>query len=298
VKGAHEGQGLGNAFLSNIDACDAIFHMLRVFEDEDITHVEGDVNPCRDMAIIHDELRLKDLQKVDKRLPELEKLYIRGNNKNLKNEFETLTKAKAQLEEGKAIRFGDWNEAEIEELNRNLFLTAKPHIYLCNMSEKDYLKKKGKKVMEVKKWIDEHDKGALMIPYSAAFEQTIFDMGEEEKKEFLAEKKTASMLEKIIVQGFKALGLAVFFTAGKDEVKAWTIKQNSTAPKAAGRIHTDFEKGFIMAEVMAFEHFKDAGSEAACKAAGNYRQQGKTYLVKDGDIIFFKFNTPSAPKKK
>merc|ERR1711990_659348 len=299
VKGAHEGAGLGNAFLSNIDMCDAIFHMLRIFEDEDITHVEGGVDPVRDMGIIHDELRLKDLAKVNKRLPELEKVYIRGNNKIYKNKFDALTKAKKVLEEEKrAVRFADWDDNEKEELNRNLFLTAKPHIYLCNMSEKDYLKKRGKKVMEVKKWIDENDKGSLMIPYSAAFEHNIFPMGAEEKAEYLAEKKTASMLEKIIVNGFKALGLQNFFTAGKDEVKAWVIKRGMTAPKAAGRIHTDFEKGFIMAEVMHYKAFEEAGSEAKCKADGNYRQQGKTYVVEDGDIIFFKFNTPSAPKKK
>lgn len=150
----------------------------------------------------------------------------------------------------------------------------------------------------MKQWLDKNDPGALMIPYSAMFEQTIFGMGEEEKAEFLKEKKTASMLEKIVVNGFSALGLEVFFTAGKDEVKAWTIKKGMTAPKAAGRIHTDFEKGFIMAEVMNFADFEAAGSEAKCKADGKYRQQGKTYICKDGDIIFFKFNTPSAPKKK
>jgi len=298
VKGAHEGAGLGNAFLSNIDSCDAIYHMLRIFEDDDITHVEGAVDPVRDMEIIHNELRLKDIAKVDKRLPELEKLYVRGNNKTLKNEYETMAKAKEQLEAGKAIRDVEWSDNEIEELNRSLFLTAKPHIYLCNMSEKKYVNKKTKGIVPVKQWIDKNDPGALMIPYSAMFEQTVFGMSPEEKEEYCKEKKTQSMLEKIVTNGFSALGLEVFFTAGKDEVKAWTIKKGSTAPKAAGRIHTDFEKGFIMAEVMGFKDFEDAGSEAKCKADGKYRQQGKTYIVKDGDIIFFKFNTPSAPKKK
>lgn len=298
VKGAHEGAGLGNAFLSNIDSCDAIYHMLRIFEDDDITHVEGGVDPVRDMEIIHDELRLKDLAKVNKRLPDLEKVYVRGNNKQYKNEYDTLVKAKEHLESGKPIRFGEWNDNEIEELNRSLFLTAKPHIYLCNMSEKKYVTKKIKGIKPVKEWIDKNDPGALMIPYSAMFEQSIFHMSPEEKETHCKELKTASMLEKIVVNGFSALGLQVFFTAGKDEVKAWTIKKGMTAPKAAGRIHTDFEKGFIMAEVMGFDDFEAAGSESKCKADGKYRQQGKTYIVKDGDIIFFKFNTPSAPKKK
>jgi obg-like ATPase 1 len=292
VKGAHEGAGLGNAFLSNIDSCDAIYHMLRIFEDDDITHVEGAVDPVRDMEIINNELRLKDIEKVKKKMPELEKLYIRGNNKLLKNEYEAMTKAKEWLESGKQIRDGEWSEVEVEELNRTLFLTAKPHIYLCNMSEKHYLARKSKGVKPVKEWIDKNDPGALMIPYSAMFEQTIYDMDAEEKAAYLAEKKTASKLENIIVNGFSALGLQVFFTAGKDEVKAWTIKQGSTAPMAAGRIHTDFQKGFIMAEVMKFAEFEKAKTEAQCKADGNYRQQGKTYVVNDGDIIFFKFNTP------
>ena len=298
VKGAHEGAGLGNAFLSNIDGCDAIFHMLRVFEDDDITHVEGDVNPVRDIEIINDELRLKDLAKVNKRMPELEKLYVRGNDKKLKQEYECLEKAKKWLEEGKLIRMNSWDQNEIIELNKLLFLTAKPMIYLMNMKEKDYLKKKMKGLKPIVEWINTNDEGALAIPYSAAFESNIFDMGEDEKKAFCEENKTMSMLDKIIVNGFKALGLQVFFTAGKDEVKAWVIKKGSTAPQAAGRIHTDFEKGFIMAETMAYDDWKEAGSEAATKAAGKYHQKGKTYIVKDGDIIFFKFNTPNAPKKK
>jgi len=298
VKGANEGQGLGNAFLSHIDACDAIFHMVRIFDDSDVTHVEGEVNPTRDLDIIQNELRLKDLQKVDKRIPELESLYVRGGKKEYKAEYDTMVKAKEHLESGKAIRFGTWSQVEVEELNRALFLTAKPQIYLCNMSEKNYVKKKSKALIPVKEWIDKNDAGALMIPYSAAFEQTIFDMDDEAAAEHLKENKTVSMLEKIIVNGFKALGLEVFFTAGKDEVKAWVIKKGTVAPRAAGRIHTDFEKGFIMAEVMGFNEFKEAGSESQCKANGHYRQQGKQYIVKDGDIIFFKFNTPSQGKKK
>lgn len=299
VKGAHEGAGLGNAFLSNIDSCDAIFHMLRVFEDDDITHVEGGVDPVRDIEIINDELRLKDLAKCERRMGELEKLYVRGGDKKLKMEFETLQRAHQILKDGKHIRYADWNDNEVEELNRILFLTAKPMIYLMNMKEKDYLKKRVKGLKPIKEWIDANDKDALAIPYSAAFEHNIFGMDSETQKAYLEENKTVSMLDKIVVNGFKALGLEVFFTSGKDEVKAWVIKKNSTAPRAAGRIHTDFEKGFIMAEVMHYKDWESCDcSEANTKAAGKYHQKGKNYIVEDGDIIFFKFNTPNAGKKK
>lgn len=298
VKGAHEGKGLGNAFLSNIDACDAIFHMIRIFEDDDVIHVENDVNPVRDLEIIQDELRLKDLQKVEKRLGDVEKMYLRGIDKKLKHEYEAMVKVKEHLSGGRAVRDGTWSEIEMEEINNALFLTAKPMIYLMNMAEKKYLKRKTQALLPVKNWIDKNDPGALCIPYSAAFEQTLMDLEDSERDNFLKENKTVSMLDKIVVNGFKALGLEVFFTAGKDEVKAWTIKKNSMAPKAAGRIHTDFEKGFIMAEVMHFKDWEEAGSEAACKANGKYRSQGKTYIVNDGDIIYFKFNKPNAPKAK
>jgi len=300
VKGAHEGAGLGNAFLSNIDSCDAIFHMCRIFEDEDITHVEDSVDPVRDMEIIFNELRLKDLVKVTKRIPDVEKVYKSGNNRSMKTEFDTLVKAKEWLEAGNQIRTGDWTEPEIEELNRVLFLTAKPHIYLCNMSAKHYVGRKSKGVVPVKQWIDKNDPGALMIPYSAKFEQTIYEMEEAEREAYLKEKKTASMLDKIIINGFQKLNLQVFFTYGTSgkEIKTWTIKQGSTAPMAAGRVHTDFQKGFIMAEVMSYADFEEEGSEAKCKANGKYRQFGKTYVVNDGDIIYFKFNAPKEAKKK
>ncbi|CAG9761182.1 unnamed protein product [Ceutorhynchus assimilis] len=224
VKGASEGQGLGNAFLSHISACDAIFHLCRAFEDDDVTHVEGEVNPVRDLDIIAEELRLKDEDTLLKNLEKLERTVVRGNDKKQKPEY-------------------------IEVLNKYLFLTSKPCIYLVNLSEKDYIKKKNK-----------------------------------------------CALDKIIVQGYKSLQLEYFFTAGADEVKAWTIQKGTKAPQAAGRIHTDFEKGFIMAEVMKFQDFKEEGSEAACKGAGKYRQQGRNYTVEDGDIIFFKFNAGAGLK--
>jgi len=301
VKGASEGQGLGNAFLSHISGCDAIFSMSRAFSDTEVIHVEGEVDPVRDLKIIQDELRLKDIEKLDKRMKEMEKLVARGNDKKLKLEWEVMEKVKDLLEvQEKPVRFGDWIGKEIEVLNEHLFITSKPQIYLVNLSEKDYIRKKNKWLMKIKQWVDEHDPKAILIPFSGVFELKLQEMGEEERAEFLKSQAVpvASALEKIIVNGFKALGLQYFFTAGADEVKAWTIKEGTTAPGAAGRIHTDFEKGFIMAEVMKFSDFKEFGSEAGCKKEGKYRQQGRNYIVEDGDIIFFKFNTPNAPKKK
>jgi len=303
VKGASEGQGLGNAFLSHIKAGDAMFHLCRTFEDTEITHVEGEVDPVRDLDIINEELRLKDMDGFEKVFEEVERKYCRGGEKKLKAEYEILCKIKKVLvEDGRHIRFGDWNAADIEVLNKHLFITSKPMIYLVNLSEKDYIRKKNKWLPKIKEYVDKNDPGAMIIPFSGAFEQKIAEMADEsERKAYQEETKCYTTLEKIIVQGYKALQLQYFFTAGPDEVKAWTIQRGAKAPQAAGRIHTDFEKGFIMAEVMKFADFKEAGSEAAVKAAGKYRQHGKTYVVEDGDIIFFKFNAGAgltAGKKK
>jgi obg-like ATPase 1 len=177
-------------------------------------------------------------------------------------------------DEKKWIRQNDWSAAEIEILNKYLLITAKPVIYLLNMSEADYLRKKNKWLVKVKQWIDEHDAGATVILYSAPFEAKLQDMAsDEEREKYQKETGAQSMMNKIIVNGYKALQLSYFFTAGEDEVKCWTIQNGMKAPQAAGRIHTDFEKGFIMAEVMKFDDFKEHGSEAAVKAAGKYRQQ-------------------------
>jgi len=291
VKGASEGQGLGNAFLSHIKACDAIFHLCRTFEDKEITHVEGEVDPIRDLDIINEELRLKDVEYFSKVYADLKQKYERGEKK-LKQEYEIMTKInKVLVEDEKHIRFAVWNANDIEVLNKHLFITAKPMIYLANLSEKDFIRKKNKWLVKIKEYVDKNDPGATIIPISGAFEQTYLEIeDEEEKKKYLEDNKCASTLEKVITQGYKALNLQYFFTAGPDEVKAWTIQKGTKAPQAAGRIHTDFEKGFIMAEVMNYADFKEEGSEAATKAAGKYRQKGKDYTVEDGDIIFFKFN--------
>jgi len=303
VKGASEGQGLGNAFLSHIRACDAMFHLCRTFEDKEITHVEGEVDPVRDLDIINEELRLKDEEYFGKIFEEVERKHVRGGDKKLKNEYESLVKIKKILvDEKRHIRFGDWGANDILVLNEHLFITSKPMLYLVNLSEKDFIRKKNKWLPKIKEYIDKNDPGAMIIPISGAFEQKLMDMEtDEERKAFIEETKCASSLEKVIKQGYKALQLEYFFTGGPDEVKAWTILKGTKAPGAAGRIHTDFEKGFIMAEVMKFADYKEHGSENAVKAAGGYRQQGKNYTVEDGDIIFFKFNAGaglSAGKKK
>uniref|UniRef100_A0A7E4VLN2 Obg-like ATPase 1 n=1 Tax=Panagrellus redivivus TaxID=6233 RepID=A0A7E4VLN2_PANRE len=300
VKGASEGQGLGNAFLSHVAACEALFHLCRAFDDDDVTHVEGDVNPTRDLDIICNELRLKDLSTLEGAIEKADKLCRADKTK--KFEHDTLIAVKELLESGKAVRHGTWNDKEIEVLNKYLFLTAKPIVYLVNLCELDYIRKKNKWLPKIKAWIDENDAGAVLIPFSGAFELKLLDIEDDaEREEFLKKNNTTSALEKIVKIGYKALQLEYFFTAGKDEVKAWTIQKGTKAPQAAGRIHTDFEKGFIMAEVMKAEDLIELKTENAVKAAGKYRQQGRNYTVEDGDIIFFKFNAGAgltAAKKK
>ncbi|KAI8775910.1 obg-like ATPase 1 [Biomphalaria glabrata] len=292
VKGAHEGKGLGNAFLSNISACDAIFHCVRAFSDEEIIHVEGEVDPSRDLEIIHDEIRLKDIEYLNKHIEPLDRSVTRGGaDKKKKEELDVLKKVQELLNENKWVKNGTWDAKEIEVLNQHLFLTSKPVIYLVNLSEKDYIRRKNKWLMKIKEWIDAKDPGATVILFSGILESKLLDMAtQEERDAYLKNLETTSALEKIIVNGYKALNLIYFFTSGKDEVKAWTIQVGTKAPAAAGRIHTDFEKGFIMAEVMAYDDFFELKSEAECKAHGKYKQKGRDYVVQDGDIIFFKFN--------
>lgn len=300
VKGASEGQGLGNAFLSNIQACDSIFHMCRAFDDENVTHVEGEVDPIRDLDIINEELRLKDESFITQAIEKLERTVLRGSDKKSKPEFDVLNKLKTHLmDEKKHLRFAEWNANEIEVLNKYLFITTKPMIYLVNLSERDFIRKKNKWLLKIKEYIDKNDPGAILVPFSGTFESKLIDMDTEDRQKYLKEVGGASsVLDKIITQGYKALQLQYFFTAGEDEVKAWTIQKGTKAPQAAGRIHTDFEKGFIMAEVMKYDDFKEEGSEAATKAAGKYRQQGRNYIVEDGDIIYFKFNAGAGLKEK
>ncbi|KAJ3091823.1 hypothetical protein HK102_013347 [Quaeritorhiza haematococci] len=313
VKGAAEGQGLGNAFLSHIKAVDGIFHLCRAFDDADVIHVEGDLDPVRDLQIIHEELRLKDeeflAKQVDSRGKDVARLGKGGNaaDKVKKEEFEILERVfKWVAEEKKDVRDGTWSNRDIEFINTLQLLTAKPVVYLCNMSEKDYARKKNKWLPKIKGWIDANHPGDILIPYSGALELKLTLMqSDEEKAAYLKELATkydaptpvTSAFAKIIVTGYQALQLIYFFTGGPDEVRAWTIRKNTKAPQAAGVIHTDFEKGFIMAEVMKYEDLKELGSESAVKGAGKYVQKGKEYIVMDGDILYFKAGQVN-PKKK
>ncbi|PVV02956.1 hypothetical protein BB560_002574, partial [Smittium megazygosporum] len=296
VKGASSGAGLGNAFLSHIRSVDAIFHVVRSFSDPDVTHVEGEIDPVRDLEIIHEELRLKDIELVKKFIESTEKVVMRMgsagsvSDKEKKEELIVIKKVLEHMESGKDVRKGEWSNKEIEVINRHHLITAKPVIYLANVSEKDYIRKKNKYLPKIKAWIDENYKGDLLIPFSGAFEHSLTVMDPQAKEEYLKTSNAISILPKIIVSGYSGLNLIYFFTSGSDEVRAWTIRNGTKAPQAAGTIHTDFERGFITAEVFNYKDLHELGSESAVKAAGKYNQKGKDYVVQDGDIIFFKFN--------
>ena len=321
VKGAAEGAGLGNAFLSHIAAVDAIFHVCRTFEEtadgEAATHVEDSVDPVRDLEIIRNELRLKDVAALEKILDPLRKEVARdGKAKEKKDRLEIVEKIYAYVAgtegevaiEGKEVRFGTWSTKEIDVLNDLNLLTAKTALHLVNMSEKDFIKQKNKWLPKIKEWIEKERPGEGMVFYSAALEAKFLDMTPEEKKTFCAENKTRSQMDSIVVKGYHTLQLIHFYTSGPDEVKCWTIRDGWTAPKAAGTIHTDFERGFIKAEVYNWDdwneqlqedgHEPGKAAEAKVKEVGKYRQEGKGYVVKDADIIFFKFNVTADAKKK
>lgn len=299
VKGASSGAGLGNAFLSHIRAVDAIFHMVRAFSDDSIAHVEGDIDPIRDIEIIHEELRLKDIEFLTKHIEVVKKsLKTNESDKTKKFEYETVKKALDTVSiEKKDIRLCEWNAKEVEVINPLQLLTAKSVVYLVNISQEEYIKKKNKWLPKIKEWIDSHSPGDPLIPMSASFEYSISLLeSNQEKEEFQKKNGANSVLPKIIVTGYQTLQLIYFFTSGEDEVRAWTIRRGTKAPQAAGVIHTDFERGFIAAEVMKFDDLKTLGSESSVKAAGKYMLKGKDYVTEDGDIIFFKFNVSSKKK--
>lgn len=298
VKGASEGKGLGNAFLSHIAAVDGIYHLVRAFKDDTIEHVEGEVDPVRDLTIISEELLLKDKEVLDKNIESIQKILGRGQDKTKKAELETLMKVKEWVESKKDVREGEWSGKDVEVLNRVQLLSAKPVVYLVNLSKPDFIAKKNKWLKPIADWVAARSPGAPIIPFSGMFEAEYADMTEEVRKKIFEESKAQTMLPKIIITGYSALDLTHFFTSGEDEVRAWTIRRNLKAPQAAGVIHTDFERGFIAAEVMAFDDFKACGSEAAVKAAGKYKTQGKLYDVQDGDICYFKFNVSGGKQTK
>ena len=298
VKGASKNQGMGNEFLSNIQSVDGIYEVIRAFDDEDIQHFEGDVDPIRDLEIIRDELMAKDLQTIDRNLEELEKTIKRTNDKELKLKKELLEKIKKMYDEKKNIRDNqDWNYKEIDWLNEYLFFTAKPIVYCINVPDEDYVRKKNHYLKKIVNWIQNNGGGKILC-FSCSFEERLGQMSPEEQKKYCEENKTESNLGKIILAGYQALDLIHYFTCGPDEVKCWTVRKGSKAPKAAGIIHTDFERGFISAEVMKYDDLNRLGSEAEVKKAGLQRNEGKNYVVCDGDIIYFKFNVSDPGKKK
>jgi GTP-binding protein YchF len=285
VKGASKGEGLGNAFLSNIREMNALAHVVRCFDDENITHVDGSIDPVRDAEIINLELIMSDLETVSKRLSKCEKL-IKTNDKKNKIEHALLLKIKDDLDQGKLINLDSFNKEEVTIIKGFQLLSSKPTFYIANISDdgssKDALNK-----LEV----FATQSGNTVIPTSIKMEQEIALLEDEEKKEYLElMDMDEPVLNKIIFKGYEILGLQTYFTAGPQEIRAWTIKKNASAPNAAGVIHTDFERGFIKAEVISFDDYISCNGELGSKEKGKMRLEGKDYLVRDGDVIHFKFN--------
>ncbi|MCX2429285.1 redox-regulated ATPase YchF [Pedobacter sp. GR22-10] len=289
VKGASKGEGLGNQFLGNIRATNAIIHVLRCFDDGNVIHVDGSVDPIRDKEIIDTELQLKDLDTVDKRIQKVEKMAKTGGDKDAKRTYEILSVVKTHLENGKSIRTAPLAQEDFDFIEDLGLLTQKPVMYVCNVDEVSVVS--GNKYVDLVK-ASVADERAEVLVISAKIESEIAELESyEERQEFLADLGLdESGVNKLIRAAYKLLNLYTYFTAGVQEVRAWTITKGFTAPQAAGVIHTDFEKGFIRAEVIKYNDFVTLGSENACKDAGKLGVEGKTYVVEDGDIMHFRFN--------
>ena len=290
VKGTSRGEGLGNKFLSHIREVDAIVHVVRCFEDDNIIHVDGSVNPARDIETINLELIFADMDTVQRRKEKALKSF-RGGDKSSGAEADLAEKLYAHLESGKPARTYNADKEEREIMSGWFLLTTKPVIYAANISEDDIGKDESEIpfLNEVRKTAD--DEGAGMIVISAAIEQDIAQMAPDEKAEFLADLGIGqSGLDRLITACYRLLGLISFLTVGEDECRAWTITEGTKAPQAAGKIHTDFDKGFIRAEVVPYDTLIENGSMAACKEKGLVRSEGKDYVMKDGDITLFRFN--------
>ncbi|MGN0667055.1 MAG: redox-regulated ATPase YchF [Huintestinicola sp.] len=289
VKGASKGEGLGNKFLANIREVDAIVHVVRCFEDTNIIHVDGNINPARDIETIDLELIFSDIEMLERRIDRTKKL-IKGDKK-YQVELEFLEELKAHLEAGHSARSFGMTEEQESILASTPLLSSKPVIYAANLSEEDFknnieTSEHYKTVCE----IAEREKAAV-LPICAQLEAEISDMDEEDKAMFLSELGLeVSGLDRIIKEGYSLLGLISYLTAGQPEVRAWTIKNGTKAPQAAGKIHSDFEKGFIRAEVVSFDDLMACGTMAAAKEKGLVRSEGKEYVMKDGDIVLFRFN--------
>ena len=289
VKGASQGEGLGNKFLSHIRETDAIVEVVRCFDDGKIIHVEGTIDPIRDIETINLELSIADLEVIQNRLEKVSKKARTTKDKNDLLEVETLEKCKTALEENKPIRQLNLNEDEKKVIKNYSFLTAKPIIYLANIKESELGNPDNEYVQKVKEYAEKEN--ARVVSLCAKVEEDLSEMTEEEKKEMLeALGVEESGLNKLITATYDILGLATYFTVGKDEVRAWTFRKGMNAKECAGIIHTDFEKGFIRAEVMSYEDLIECGSELKVKEAGKARLEGKDYLMQDGDICHFRFN--------
>ncbi len=291
VKGASKGEGLGNRFLSHIREVDAIIHVVRCFESSDITHVDGDVNPERDVQTIETELILSDLEIVERRADKTAKL-VKTGDKTLAAQSEILKDLLAHLNEGNTARtFAQDTDAAIELLADMPLLSAKPIIYAANLSEDDLLAGVAENphyptVQKIAK--EQH---AAVLPICAKIEEDLAGMSADEREEFLAELGLQSSgLETLITEGYTLLGLISYLTAGEPEVRAWTIEKGTKAPGAAGKIHSDFERGFIRAEVVAFSDLMECGSMASAKEKGLVKSEGKEYVMRDGDVVLFRFN--------
>ena len=285
VKGASQGEGLGNAFLSNIREMNALAHVVRCFEDDNVTHVDGSIDPVRDAEIINLELILADLDTVTKRLSKCEKL-IKTNDKNNKIEFDLLKIIIEDLDSGRLINLEKFNDDDQQIIKSFQLLSSKPTFYIANVSDDE---KSDQKLKELTLFAEES--GCVVIPTCIKIEQEIAVLEDEERQEYLElMEMDEPVLNKIIFKGYEILGLQTYFTAGPQEIRAWTIKNNATAPNAAGVIHTDFERGFIKAEVIGFNDYISCNGELGAKESGKLRLEGKEYIVKDGDVIHFKFN--------
>lgn len=289
VKGASKGEGLGNKFLGDIREVDAVVHVVRCFEDDNIIHVDGSVNPERDIETIDLELIFSDIELLERRIDRTGKM-LKGDKKYA-GELEFLKALKAHLEQGRSARSFPVTEEQAEILAGIPLLSAKPVIYAANLSEEDFKNnvensENYKKVRDIAA-----RENAAVLPICAELEAEISDMSGEDKEMFLSELGLSeSGLDRIISEGYSLLGLISYLTAGKPEVRAWTIKKGTRAPQAAGKIHSDFEKGFIRAEVVSFESLVSCGSMAAAKEKGLVRSEGKDYVMQDGDIVLFRFN--------
>ena len=288
VAGASKGEGLGNKFLEHIRQVDAVAHVVRCFEDTDVTHVAGSIDPLRDIDTIDTELCLADLDVVEKRLTRLGKLAKSGS-KEAKAEESLLQRIKAALDEGKPVRSVELDKDETTMLKELNLLTQKPLLYVANVAEDEVSSKDNPLTAKVRERANnEH---AVMITISAKVESEIAELPPDEAKDFLAALNLSeSGLDRLIRAAFDLLGLMTFLTAGPDECRAWTIRKGTTAPKAAGKIHTDFERGFIRAEIVSYDDLIAAKSVAAARESGKVRLEGKDYIMQDGDVVNFRFN--------